>query len=85
MARTPAGRWGQADELADTAVYLAAAASGFVTGETIRGVYDSLSLSGTESAYCDADFLNFVTLQDVDFGARQAPGGIHVGACDCIL
>ncbi len=36
VARTPAGRWGQSEELAGTAVYLASAASGFVTGETIR-------------------------------------------------
>src|ERR1700693_2052793 len=36
LARTPAGRWGQPEELAGTAVYLAAGASDFVTGETIR-------------------------------------------------
>jgi 2-dehydro-3-deoxy-D-gluconate 5-dehydrogenase len=36
LARTPAGRWGQAEEVAGTAVYLAARASDFVTGETIR-------------------------------------------------
>jgi len=36
LARTPAGRWGQAEELAGTAVYLASRASDFVTGETIR-------------------------------------------------
>jgi len=36
LARTPAGRWGQAEELAGTAVYLASQASNFVTGETIR-------------------------------------------------
>ena len=36
LARTPAGRWGQADELAGTAVYLASRASDFVTGTTIR-------------------------------------------------
>lgn len=36
MARTPAGRWGQPEELAGTAVYLASRASDFVTGETIR-------------------------------------------------
>jgi 2-deoxy-D-gluconate 3-dehydrogenase len=35
LARTPAGRWGQAEELAGTAVYLASAASDFVTGATI--------------------------------------------------
>lgn len=36
LARTPAGRWGQAEEVAGTAVYLAGCASDFVTGETIR-------------------------------------------------
>src|SRR5690242_7680928 len=36
LARTPAGRWGQAEEVAGTAIYLAAQASDFVTGETIR-------------------------------------------------
>jgi 2-deoxy-D-gluconate 3-dehydrogenase len=36
LARTPAGRWGQAEEVAGTAIYLAAHASDFVTGETIR-------------------------------------------------
>jgi 2-dehydro-3-deoxy-D-gluconate 5-dehydrogenase len=36
LARTPAGRWGQPEEVAGTAVYLAAGASDFVTGETIR-------------------------------------------------
>ena len=36
LARTPAGRWGQAEEIAGTAVYLAGCASDFVTGETIR-------------------------------------------------
>ncbi len=36
VARTPAGRWGQADEVAGTAVYLASRASHFVTGETVR-------------------------------------------------
>jgi 2-dehydro-3-deoxy-D-gluconate 5-dehydrogenase len=36
LARTPAGRWGQADEIAGTAVYLASRASDFVTGTTIR-------------------------------------------------
>jgi 2-deoxy-D-gluconate 3-dehydrogenase len=36
LARTPAGRWGQAEELAGTAVYLASRASDFVTGTTIR-------------------------------------------------
>ena len=36
LARTPAARWGQAEEIAGTAVYLASQASNFVTGETIR-------------------------------------------------
>jgi 2-deoxy-D-gluconate 3-dehydrogenase len=36
IARTPAGRWGQPEELAGTAVYLASRASDFVTGATIR-------------------------------------------------
>ena len=36
LARTPAGRWGRPDEIAGTAVYLASAASDFVTGTTIR-------------------------------------------------
>jgi 2-deoxy-D-gluconate 3-dehydrogenase len=36
IARTPAGRWGQAEEIAGTAVYLASRASDFVTGTTIR-------------------------------------------------
>jgi 2-deoxy-D-gluconate 3-dehydrogenase len=36
LSRTPAGRWGQPDELAGTAVYLASRASDFVTGTTIR-------------------------------------------------
>ena len=36
LARTPAGRWGQADEVAGTAIYLAGRGSDFVTGETIR-------------------------------------------------
>ncbi len=36
LARTPAGRWGQSEEVAGTAVYLASRASQFVTGETIR-------------------------------------------------
>jgi len=35
LARTPAGRWGQPDEVAGTAVYLASRASDFVTGTTI--------------------------------------------------
>lgn len=36
LQRTPAERWGKADEMAGTAVFLAAPASDFVTGETIR-------------------------------------------------
>ncbi len=36
ISRTPAGRWGQTEELAGTVVYLASKASDFVTGETIR-------------------------------------------------
>ena len=35
LARTPAGRWGQPEELAGTAVYLASRASDFVTGATV--------------------------------------------------
>ena len=35
VARTPAGRWGQPEELAGTAVFLASKASNFVTGSTI--------------------------------------------------
>lgn len=36
LARTPAGRWGKAEEMGGTAVFLASQASDFVTGETIR-------------------------------------------------
>ena len=36
LARTPAARWGQPEEIAGTAVYLSSRASDFVTGETIR-------------------------------------------------
>jgi 2-dehydro-3-deoxy-D-gluconate 5-dehydrogenase len=36
LARTPAGRWGQPEDVAGTAVYLASHASDFVTGTTIR-------------------------------------------------
>ncbi len=36
LARTPAARWGQPEEVAGTAVYLASRASDFVTGATIR-------------------------------------------------
>ena len=35
LARTPAGRWGQPEEVAGTAVFLASRASDFVTGATI--------------------------------------------------
>jgi 2-dehydro-3-deoxy-D-gluconate 5-dehydrogenase len=35
LARTPAGRWGTADDLAGVAVFLASAASDFVTGTAI--------------------------------------------------
>jgi len=35
LSRTPAGRWGQPDEVAGTAVFLASRASNFVTGTTI--------------------------------------------------
>jgi 2-deoxy-D-gluconate 3-dehydrogenase len=36
VARTPAGRWGQSEEVAGTAVFLASRASDFITGETVR-------------------------------------------------
>jgi NAD(P)-dependent dehydrogenase (short-subunit alcohol dehydrogenase family) len=36
LARTPAGLCGQPEEVAGAAVYLAARASDFVTGDTIR-------------------------------------------------
>ena len=35
LARTPAGRWGTADDLAGVAVFLASPASDFVTGTAI--------------------------------------------------
>lgn len=35
LARTPAGRWGEADETAGAAVFLASAAADFVTGVTL--------------------------------------------------
>lgn len=35
LSRTPAGRWGQPEEIAGTAVFLASRASDFVTGATI--------------------------------------------------
>lgn len=36
LGRTPAGRWGESEEVAGAAVFLASSASNFVTGETIR-------------------------------------------------
>lgn len=36
ILRTPAGRWGQPDDIIGAAIYLASKASDFVTGETIR-------------------------------------------------
>ena len=36
IARTPAGRWGQPEELVGTAIFPASRASGFVTGTTVR-------------------------------------------------
>jgi NAD(P)-dependent dehydrogenase (short-subunit alcohol dehydrogenase family) len=36
LARTPMGRFGETDDLAGAAIYLASAASSYVTGETIR-------------------------------------------------
>jgi 2-deoxy-D-gluconate 3-dehydrogenase len=36
ILRTPAGRMGEPEEIAGTAVYLASRASDFVTGDTIR-------------------------------------------------
>jgi len=36
ISRTPAGRWGQPEEMAGPAIFLASQASDFVTGETIR-------------------------------------------------
>jgi 2-deoxy-D-gluconate 3-dehydrogenase len=35
VSRTPAGRWGEAEEMAGTAVFLASKAAGFVTGVTV--------------------------------------------------
>ena len=45
VARTPAGRWGAADDLAGVAVFLASSASDFVTGATIP-VYGGYSAQG---------------------------------------
>ncbi len=36
LSRTPAGRWGQPEEMAGPAIFLASQASDFVTGEIIR-------------------------------------------------
>ena len=36
LARTPAGRWGEPDEMAGAAVFLASSAADFVTGTTLR-------------------------------------------------
>ena len=35
LARTPAGRWGEADEIAGAAVFLASSAADFITGATL--------------------------------------------------
>jgi 2-deoxy-D-gluconate 3-dehydrogenase len=45
LARTPAGRWGRIDDLAGVAVFLASAASDFVTGTAIPvdGGYSALA------------------------------------------
>lgn len=45
VARTPAGRWGQPEDLAGTAIFLASAASDFITGAGILvdGGYGSLA------------------------------------------
>ncbi len=44
LARTPAGRWGDPDDLAGIAVFLASAASDFITGTAIPvdGGYSAL-------------------------------------------
>ena len=44
IARTPAGRWGRPEDLAGVAVFLASAASDFITGAAIPvdGGYSSL-------------------------------------------
>ena len=36
VARTPAARWGRADEFAGPAVFLASSASDFITGASLR-------------------------------------------------
>ncbi|HEY4989621.1 MAG TPA: SDR family oxidoreductase, partial [Opitutaceae bacterium] len=35
LARTPAARWGEPDEMAGAAVFLASAAADFITGVTL--------------------------------------------------
>jgi 2-deoxy-D-gluconate 3-dehydrogenase len=35
LARTPAGRWGKPEDLAGTAIYLATAASNFISGVSL--------------------------------------------------
>jgi 2-deoxy-D-gluconate 3-dehydrogenase len=35
LARTPAARWGEADEVAGAAVFLASAGADFITGVTL--------------------------------------------------
>jgi len=35
LARTPAARWGEADEVAGAAVFLASGAADFITGTTL--------------------------------------------------
>jgi len=44
LARTPAGRWGRPDDFAGVAVFLASAASDFVTGTAlpVDGGYSSI-------------------------------------------
>jgi 2-deoxy-D-gluconate 3-dehydrogenase len=44
LARTPAGKWGDIDDLAGVAVFLASAASDFITGAAIPvdGGYSAL-------------------------------------------
>ena len=44
LARTPAGRWGEADEVAGAAVFLASAAADFVTGVALARRWRVLDL-----------------------------------------